>query len=81
MALHAPTMTLQPCSGGVFDSAELMLLLCAAGTIMVWFLLLGLTLGSVLAYALTPLTRLVECTNCTSTAAVFQCSHDNGTFG
>jgi len=48
---------------------------------MVWFLLFGLTLGSVLAYALTPLTRLAECTSCNSTVGVFQCLHGNGTFG
>ena len=49
---------------------------------MTWFLLLALTLGSVLAYALTPLTRLEGNWNTTvisSGATFLNCSYGNRT--
>ena len=50
------------------------------GTIMTWVLLFALMLGSVLAYALTPLTKLVDHTQCSNTTLVFtSCSHGNAT--
>ena len=47
---------------------------------MTWVLLFALTLGSVLAYALTPLTNLAEHTQCSNTTLAFtSCSHGNAT--
>ena len=47
---------------------------------MVWVLLLALTLGSVLAYALTPLTKLADHTVCNgNNTLAFICNHGNGT--
>ena len=41
-----------------------------SGTIMVWVLLLALTIGSVLAYALTPLTHLADRVDCNATVTL-----------
>ena len=51
-----------------------------AGTIMTWVLLLALMLGSVLAYALTPLTNLADHVECDSNNTLaFICNHGNAT--
>ena len=61
-------------------SSKLRLASYSTGTIMTWVLLFALTLGSVLAYALTPLTNLAEHTQCSNTTMVFTtCSHGNAT--
>lgn len=52
------------------------------GIIMTWSLLLGLLLGAVVAYALTPLTNIQElvlCTNSTTTQYFNLCGHENDT--
>ena len=48
-----------------------------AGTIMTWFLLTGLTLGAILAYSLTPLTRLREYRPCLNATQESICAQTN----
>eukprot|EP00731_Ephydatia_muelleri_P028547 Em0020g191a len=50
-----------------------------AGTIMTWFLLTGLTLGAILAYSLTPLTRLHEYRPCLNVTQWSICAQTNRT--